>query len=473
MQRTKRGPERKRPLVAVLAAGGALMITAAGLTGCGQSADTSLSSAEGGAAQKVACPDVRSRLPQVPASQQAAVERELGLLDSQISAANSRLKTLSGQGGPQLAQNAVMKPLQDKRTAVLNRIEISFQRAGQRPPGLAGLSQCRLAGGNGGDGNGDGDGQGGDGGQDGDGQQGAGVVGPLADDFVDIRDVEPNRQKVRPNRNASRGSFISECGTNQEKHQNTDNIIVSPGVPNGAEHLHDYLGNVSTDASSTDESLAAADTTCEIAAERSTYFWPVLRVREPGDLAEGAAEVDKNNVGTPVLPSKVVLRYSGNPRGKVTAMPQFLRLFTGDAKTVSNGTANAQATWTCTGFTDRLTDKYPLCPDGSNLVRFFDEPSCWDGENTDSANHRDHAVFPEENGACPDGFQAVPHLTMALVYENIPNTPPENDDDVRFALDGFATERHRPDTDHAGYINVMSKRLNAAVAKCINRNRRC
>lgn len=481
MQSAERWRQMRHSLTAVLAVGGTFALAAVGLAGCGQSANTSLSSADGGAAQKVTCPDVRSRLPRVPASQQATVARDLSLLDSQVSEANRRLKNLSGRGGPQLAQNAVLKPLQDKRAAVIDRINISFQRAGQQPPGLNALQRCQLTdeggngggqGGNNGE-NGGGQQNGGQNGENGNGQADPGVVGPAAGDFIDIRKVPPNRRKTRPSRNASRGSFISQCGTDQEKHQNTDNIIISPGVRDGAEHLHDYVGNLSTDFSSTDQSLAAADTSCKIKAEKSTYFWPVLRVRKPGELAKGAAEKNKNNVGTSVLPSKVILRYSGSPRGKVTAMPQFLRLFTGDAKAFSKGPANAQATWTCTGFTDRLTDKYPLCPKGSNLVRFFDEPSCWDGQNTDSANHRTHAVFPERNGACPAGTKAIPHLTMALIYKGIPNTPPKNADDVPFAVDGFATEQHKPITDHAGYINVMSERLNAAVAKCINRNRRC
>ncbi|TDE33273.1 DUF1996 domain-containing protein [Actinomadura sp. 6K520] len=464
MQRSTHARHKKRTH-AVLAVGAGLAIVA---TGCGQSAQTSLSSADGAAAQKVNCPAVRPRLPQVPASQQAAVSRELALLDSQIAAANRRLRTLRG-GDPQLAQNAVMKPLEAKRAAVIDRIDISFQRAGQRPPGLNTLARCSLTKGNG---DGAGNGQDGDG-QNGDGQNGGGAVGPFPDDFVDIRQVRPNQRNVRTSRGGSRGTFVSECGTDQEKHQNTDNIIIAPGKPNGAEHLHDYVGNLSTDFSSTEESLAAADTSCAIKADKSTYFWPVLRTRKPGDLAQGAAEIDKNNVGTSVLPSKVTLLYSGNARSKVTPMPQFLRLFTGDAKTVTNGDGNAQETWSCTGFENRVTDKYPLCPDGSNLLRIFDEPGCWDGQNTDSENHRTHVAFARASGACPNGFKAIPQLTMTLEYEGIPNTAPKSEDDVPFAVDGFSTEQHKPNSDHAGYINVMSKRLNAAVARCINSNRRC
>ncbi|MGH1553774.1 hypothetical protein ACRAWF_22770 [Streptomyces sp. L7] len=47
-------------------------------------------------------------------------------------------------------------------------------------------------------------------------------------------------------------------------------------------------------------------------------------------------------------------------------MPQFLRIITGDAKTLTNGLANANAHWSCTGFENKvqLTEQYPICPQG-------------------------------------------------------------------------------------------------------------
>ena len=41
----------------------------------------------------------------------------------------------------------------------------------------------------------------------------------------------------------------------------------------------------------------------------------------------------------------------GNARGKVVAMPRFLRIITGDAKAFSNGTANANGTTNTLYFT--------------------------------------------------------------------------------------------------------------------------
>ncbi|TQS26128.1 DUF1996 domain-containing protein [Microbispora sp. KK1-11] len=318
-------------------------------------------------------------------------------------------------------------------------------------------------------------------------------VGPALEDFVDIRQVPPGDTGVR----AGRGSFTSRCGRNENGHRNSDNHIVTPGVPNGAHHVHDYVGNLTTNGFSTDESLAAGGTTCRF-GDRSAYFWPVLRSRtgvgaqptaspssspdsteqfrtgqnrgrgtgtgtgagsdEPGGAAEG-------NVGTILLARSVTLQFRGNPVGRVVAMPRFLRMITGDAKAATNGGANARARWTCTGFTNRLTSRYPLCPRGSLVLRVLDFPSCWDGQNTDSATHRTHVVFPGANGACPAGTRAIPQLRMTLAYA-VPSGP-------SFAVDSFPEQQHNPITDHADFENVMPDRLMSTVVSCVNRGLRC
>ncbi len=287
-------------------------------------------------------------------------------------------------------------------------------------------------------------------------------VGPALEDFVDIRQVPPGDTGVR----AGRGSFTSRCGRNENGHRNSDNHIVTPGVSNGAHHVHDYVGNLTTNGFSTDESLAEGGTTCRF-GDRSAYFWPVLRGRtgagaartdEPGGASEG-------NVGTILLARSVTLQFRGNPVSRVVAMPRFLRMITGDAKAATNGGANARAQWTCTGFTNRLTSRYPLCPRGSLVLRVLDFPSCWDGQNIDSATHRTHVVFPGANGACPAGTRAIPQLRMTLAY-SVPSGP-------SFAVDSFPEQQHNPITDHADFENVMPDRLMSTVVSCVNRGLRC
>ena len=112
----------------------------------------------------------------------------------------------------------------------------------------------------------------------------ANADGPFPDNFIDIRQVPRGTNLVR----AGRGSFIAQCGRNQNGHHNPDNFIVAPGVSNGAHHVHDYVGNLSTDGFSTDQSLAAAGTTCRF-GDKSPYFWPVLRSITPVNAGNASA----------------------------------------------------------------------------------------------------------------------------------------------------------------------------------------
>ncbi len=136
-------------------------------------------------------------------------------------------------------------------------------------------------------------------------------------------------------------------------------------------------------------------------------------------VQDGSQEFDANalgggkegNVGKILTPQSAQIKYVGSPASKVVAMPQFLRIITGDAKTLTNGLANANAHWSCTGFENKvqLTEQYPICPQGSNVVRTFAFQSCWDGVNIDSANHRTHVAFADPaSGVCGNGFKAIP-----------------------------------------------------------------
>ncbi|WP_086845749.1 DUF1996 domain-containing protein [Amycolatopsis kentuckyensis] len=423
--------------------------------------------------------------------------------------------------------------------------------------------------------------------------------------FVDILKVKPNQFDPRPVTGASTGTFTVDCGRNENQHFNPDNFIAQPGVRNGAQHLHDYVGNLSTNADSNNKSLVKAGTTCKN-GDKSAYFWPVVRIdtgeeekNEPAKVPDGdraqadreaktvqvacpdvaskltdipdqaMAEVDGNldqldsqadeanqriaatqgqggqdfvrnailnplkdrraaiidriltaigrftqkpgdlgglapcttkpgkDTGTPtpppsttaggalpgqdennelpgndgkiLRPQKVQLTFRGSPVGKVVAMPRFLRVLYGDAKVSTNGPANAKASWTCTGFENRLVDKYPICPQGSKVKRVHTFPSCWDGKNTDSANHRTHIVFPDQFGRCGKGFKAVPQLQISLTYD----IPRDIQLKKQYKVDAFPQEKHNPLSDHDDFANVMSQRIMNGLVNCVNRGRTC
>ncbi|MEU9351307.1 DUF1996 domain-containing protein [Streptomyces griseoloalbus] len=434
------------------------------------------------------CPDVATRLTAVPEQARPDVDKELAALDEQIAQAYQRLGESAEaiRQDPGFADDEIVGPLEEERSATLERIAAGIDAVGDRPAGLDELAACAVrdsgnasaqpAGGE------DGDGQdGGDGGQEGEqGQGGNGGQagnGPVAADYADIKGVQPNVVEPKATKGASRGTFTSSCGVNENGLFNSDNVIAAPGVGNGAHHFHDYIGNQATNAFSSDEELAEAETSCEDQGDRSSYYWPVLR------LQNGTQEQDANspgggiegNAGEIVTPKEVTLTFVGNPRGEVTAMPRLLRIITGDAKSFVNGPANANASWSCTGFEDRqLKDKYPLCPQGSDVVRTFDFQSCWDGRNIDSANHRTHMAFADADGNCPSGFRPVPQLVQRIVYDV---DAPSLDDGGRttplFAVDSFPEQLHKPVTDHGDFINVFDEDLMREMVDCINSGRTC
>ena len=287
---------------------------------------------------------------------------------------------------------------------------------------------------------------------------------PSDDDFIDINDVRPDNNRDRNDGDASTGSFVARCGV-PDGHRNSDNFMVTPGKRNGAQHVHNYVGNLSTDANSDDDSLHAAGTSCD-RDNKSTFFWPVLRdTSKKGDDADEDGGGLDGNFGRILQERTVDLRFLGSAKSKVERMPDDLTIIMGDAKAKTNGSKNAGAQWTCSGFENRVTDKYPLCPAGSRLVRILEFPSCWDGENLDSADHRSHVVFPDDDGSCKDGFKTIPRLRETITYDR-PNGR-------NFALDTFPDQQHDPSTDHSDFMNIVPDALGKQVADCINSGRNC
>ncbi|WP_433449168.1 hypothetical protein ACQPXS_11760 [Streptomyces sp. CA-142005] len=105
---------------------------------------TGTSTAAGGGPGTISCPDVAAKLPAVPASAQAEVDRNLALLQTQIQEVGKRLQTTVGQGGPNFVNNAILGPLKDKRTSTIDRIAIAIGRTTTKPTGLDSLAACTL-----------------------------------------------------------------------------------------------------------------------------------------------------------------------------------------------------------------------------------------------------------------------------------------------------------------------------------------
>ncbi|WP_239014980.1 DUF1996 domain-containing protein [Streptomyces sp. CdTB01] len=494
-RRRPTGPRRATFAAMALMLGGGGLIAANVYASATEDSGAQQGSTFSAAGGTIDCPDVGSKLTEVPDKARPDVDKDLAALDQQIAQAYQQLQAAT----PEQRQDSgytddkVMKPLEEQRGQTLDSIGAAMDQAGGKSDGLDAMADCQMRTWNGQDGGQNaGDSQGGgqnngqnngsspsgqpQGGQQ-NGNGGQAGNGPVAADYQDINSVQPNSPSPDLSSFVSKGTFTTSCGVNANGLRNSDNVIVAPGVSNGAHHFHDYIGNQSNTAFASDDDLAKADTSCENKGDKSTYYWPVLRLQngtqeQDADKPGGGTE---GNAGQIVTPKQVTMTFIGSPRSKVAEMPRLLRIITGDAKAFVNGPANANASWSCTGFEDRqLKDKYPLCPQGSDVVRTFRFQSCWDGRNIDSANHRTHVAFADASGACPNGFEAIPQLVQRIVYDvKAPSLQDGGKTTPLFAVDSFPENLHKPVTDHGDFINVFDAGLMKEMVSCINDGRNC
>ncbi|WP_284744713.1 DUF1996 domain-containing protein [Amycolatopsis sp. RTGN1] len=408
----------------------------------------------------ITCPDVASKLPDVPDSAMAEVDRNLDLLDTQIDEANQRLAGTQGQGGPNFVQNAILGPLKDKRAATIDRMAIAIGRTATKPQGLDALAPCTLK---------EQAGTGGNSASNGGGAPGGAVAQQITcPDVASKLPAVPAPAKAEVDRN------LQLLNTQLQEANNRLATSQGQGGPNFVQNA--ILGPLKDKRAATIDRMAIAIGRTATKPQGLDALAPCTLGQQTGTGGEskplpGADENNElpDNDGEIQRPAKVGITFRGSPAGQVAAMPKFLRALTGDAKPSVNGTKNTRAAWTCTGFENRLTDKYPICPDGSKVERIHTFPSCWDGKNTDSANHRTHIVFPDKAGRCAPGFTAVPQLRITLVYD----IPHDIQVKKQYKVDSFPDENHNPLSDHDDFANVMSQRLMNQVVNCINRNKTC
>jgi hypothetical protein len=446
----------------------------------------------------ISCPTVADKLPAVPTQARAEVDRNLALLDTQIAEANQRLFSTQGQGGANFVNNAILGPLSDKRAATLDRIAIAIGRVAAKPTNLASLADCELSFDHAGHNHGGGSTASSS--PTGGSSSAPVVVTPTVNcptvrdklsgvpaqavdevnrnlDLLDKQIAEAN-QRLVTSQGQGGANFIQNAilGPLKDKRVATLNRIATAigrvaTKPTGLDALapctlNNAGGNAgggNTGGGNTGNGGGAASPAPSAASPAPSAAAELPGVQGPNLELAG-------NIGNILRPASVKIEYRGNPTTKVVPMPKFLKALTGDAKPGSRGLANTRATWTCSGFTNRLSDKYVICPAGSQVMRVSDFPSCWDGVNTDSANHRTHILFPDKTtGACPAGTKAVPQVRITIAY----NIPVSIQKAGQYQLDSFPEENHNPISDHNDFENVNSVQTMARIANCINTGRRC
>jgi hypothetical protein len=251
------------------------------------------------------------------------------------------------------------------------------------------------------------------------------------------------------------GTFNADC---QYSHSAMNDAIVFPGIP-GASHRHDFFGNRSTDADSTNSSLRAASTLCvrtdapDSDADRSAYWAPTLFV---GDQ--------------PVRPIQLGAYYKAGPRDStaIEPFPKDLRIIAGDAMAKTPAEINGRRvyTWDCQGpaLNPGSDTVAPTCA-GPTLEVTIKFPDCWDGVHVDSKNHKSHMAYSHSEGGkwvCPaDHPVLVPALELKIRY------PSAGGPDARLASGPM-------NSSHADFMNGWDQdRLTALVRNCLDVDEYC
>lgn len=237
-------------------------------------------------------------------------------------------------------------------------------------------------------------------------------------------------------------NFVSRCAFS---HSAPDDPIVYPGRP-GLSHDHSFVGNTTTNASSSLSSLLAGATTCERPGDTAAYWMPTLFVD-----------------AQPVTPTFAQIYYRRRTMRHVEAFPPGFRMIAGSSKATAPQALRITY-WNCGADGGvRPTSSVPTCPDaGRHALRLHVTfPSCWDGKNLDSTDHQSHVAYPV-SGRCPARFaHALPQISLIYRY------PVTGAGNVSLASGSEFSA-------HADFFNAWRQSdLQALVAGCLDALRHC
>ncbi|WP_406054445.1 DUF1996 domain-containing protein [Streptomyces sp. NBC_01077] len=240
--------------------------------------------------------------------------------------------------------------------------------------------------------------------------------------------------------------FQANCSVT---HTAPDDPIVYPGQP-GKSHDHTFMGNTSTNASSTTDSLFGGQTTCKAPGDSSGYWMP--------SLFKGDTKI------LPVGPQVIYYKAGVTDYTSVRPFPKGLRYVVGNpmqsAEEFQKHPGFVEG-WEC-GESFKNVDFPQNCPVGSQLNIRMQAPSCWDGKYLDTPDHRSHMAYPgvkagTNRNVCPSTHPvALPMIEFKMAF------PADGDmSQVRLASG-------RGYSFHYDFFNAWDERtLKAMVDHCI------
>ncbi|KAM0499624.1 hypothetical protein ACHAO3_006247 [Verticillium nonalfalfae] len=186
-----------------------------------------------------------------------------------------------------------------------------------------------------------------------------------------------------------------------------------------------------------DDAVSSACSTCKVRQDLSNYWTPNLYY----ESENGKFETVKQLGGMLVYYLQRSDSKDPEYENGLLAFPPGFQMLAGDPSLRSFGDTLEQRaiSYVCLGVSGPETHQFPSqnCPYGLRVQVMF--PSCWDGHNLDSPNHKSHMAYPSlvDNGVCPTSH---PKRFITLFYE------------VTFQIDDFK-DRWYKDTPPFVYSN--------------------
>ncbi|HEY9237330.1 MAG TPA: DUF1996 domain-containing protein [Burkholderiaceae bacterium] len=271
---------------------------------------------------------------------------------------------------------------------------------------------------------------------------------------------------------AADGAFRTTCTVAKMAF---DDPIVYPGQA-GRSHLHTFFGNTGVNASSTVDSLrSSGNSTCRGGiANRSAYWVPTM--------------IDTKD-GTPLMPDSMGVYYKGSLMGAAVTqpIPAGLRMIAGDPGASAPHPAEFSMRFKCIGGPNNSNDQYgdaiPNCDVGAQVWSEIFFPTCWDGVNLDSPDHKSHMSYgvlvPDPTSTkgwfmrvCPTSHPvSIPSITFNVVY-----TVKELNSAKRWRLSSDNYDPALPGgySSHADWFNGWEPSVSNAWAKnCVQNLKDC
>jgi hypothetical protein len=173
-------------------------------------------------------------------------------------------------------------------------------------------------------------------------------------------------------------------------------------------------------------------TSCEFTEDTSNYWTATVFFRAKNGTYHRVPQraqqgIETTNGGMMVYYMTDAL-FSTSQASKTTAFKPGFRMLIGDVsyRSREEGRDFRQLTYICMqneGTREPETLEFPkqACPAGIMINHRF--PTCWDGKNLDSPNHREHVSYPatgtfESGGACPSTHPVrLPQLLLETVWD--------------------------------------------------------